>query len=356
MSDGAPRALAAGSAAQIEALFAPLARARGVLLAVSGGPDSTALMILSARWAAQGARPPIAAATVDHGLREGARAEAGMAAALAARLGLPHHILEWRGPRPRSRIQERARQARYGLLGACARAIGADFLVTAHHADDQAETVLFRLLRGSGIGGLRGMAPAAALDGLTLARPLLGASKRELVAICEAAGAAYADDPSNSDPRFARTQVRRLTAVLAAEGLGATEIARLARRAGQMEEAVVAQTRAAAARLGWNEPRATRDARALLAEPIEIAQRLLAGEIARVAGRPARQLRLEAIENLTRALAEAQARGEALRANVGGASVHLSAGGALGVSPEAPRRSGATPPAQATDRPAPPGA
>ena len=297
------------SLARIEALFAPLAQATGVLLAVSGGPDSTALLLMAARWARRDGRPPIEVATVDHAMRAGSREEAEAVAALARRLGLPHHLIEWRGPKPRSRIQERAREARYQLLGACAREIGADFLVTAHHADDQAETVLFRLLRGSGIGGLRGMESAAAMGSLTLARPLLGLRKAELVAFCEACGETFACDPSNADPRFARTHLRALAHLLAAEGLGPSEIARLSRRAARMEEAIAAQTKAAAARLGWTEAQATRDARALLAEPQEIVQRLLIAEIARVAGKAPRQIRLDAIEILAQRLREARGAG-----------------------------------------------
>jgi tRNA(Ile)-lysidine synthase len=330
---------AAISPARIDALFQPFVDARRVLLAVSGGPDSTALMLMAAHWAAGAGRPRVEVATVDHAMRAGSRGEAEGVAALARRLGLTHHLIEWRGVKPRSRIQERARQARYQLLGACAQEIGADFLLTAHHADDQAETVLFRLIRGSGIGGLGGMPSAAAKDHVTLARPFLGLRKAELVAFCEARGETYARDPSNADPRFARTHLRKLAELLAAEGLGIDEIARLSRRAARMEEAVVAQTKAAAARLGWTEAQATRDAGALLAEPQEIVQRLLIAEIARVAGKAPRQIRLDAIEALAQRLREAHMRHQAHRANVGGASVHLSAKGLLSVTREAPRRS-----------------
>jgi tRNA(Ile)-lysidine synthase len=334
----APASGAALAPARIDALFAPFAQARRLLLAVSGGPDSTALMLMGARWAEKAGRPPVEVATVDHAMREGSRGEAEAVAALSRRLGLTHHLIAWHGAKPRSRIQERAREARYQLLGACAQEIGADFLLTAHHADDQAETVLFRLVRGSGIGGLGGMRSATTKDDVTLARPLLGLRKAELVAFCDARGETYARDPSNADPRFARTHLRALAGLLAAEGLGVDEIARLSRRAARMEEAVAAQTNAAAARLGWTEAQATRDAKALLDEPLEIVQRLLIGEIACVAGKAHRQIRLDAIEALAQALREARAQGKALRANVGGASVHLTAKGLLSVTPEAPRR------------------
>jgi len=228
--------------------------------------------------------------------------------------------------------------ARYQMLGACAERIGADVLVTAHHADDQVETVIFRLLRGSGIAGLRGMEEAAAHGRLTLARPLLGLRKAELIAFCDACGEPFVRDPSNEDPRFARTHLHRLTSLLAAEGLGVDEIGRLSRRAARMEDAVAAQAKAAAERLGWASAAPTRDGNALLDEPPEIVQRLLAAEIARVGGKPPRQIRLEAVEVLTQGLRQARAQNKALRANVGGASVRLSAKGALSVSPETPRR------------------
>ncbi len=169
---------------------------------------------------------------------------------------------------------------------------------------------------------------------MTLARPLLGLRKAELIAFCEACGETYARDPSNADPRFARTHLRELAGLLAAEGLGVDEIARLSRRAARMEEAVVAQTKAAAARLGWTAARKRRATpKALLDEPQEIVQRLLIAEIARVAGKAPRQIRLDAIETLAQALREAHAQGKAHRANVGGASVHLSAKGPLSVTP-----------------------
>jgi tRNA(Ile)-lysidine synthase len=324
--------------ARIEKLFAPLVGARGVLLAVSGGPDSTALLLMAARWAQANKRPKIAVATVDHGMRDGSRAEAEAVAVLARRLGLSHRSIEWQGPKPKSRIQERAREARYQLLAAYAREIRADLLVTAHHADDQAETVLFRLVRGSGIAGLRGMESLVAKGDVTLARPLLSLRKSDLIAYCVAAGEPFASDPSNLDPRFKRTHLRRLGELLAAEGLGVREIERLSRRAARMEAAVAAQTEAACDRLGWRRSETARDAKALFAEPMEIALRLIAGEIARIADKPLGELRLDAMEALAQALGEAAAKGEPLRANLGGADVRLGADGGLTFRLESPRR------------------
>ena len=335
-----PRRTPALTSETIDALLAPLADARGVLLAVSGGPDSTALLLMAARWAREKGRPNVEVATVDHAMREGAHAEAEVVAAVCQRLGLTHHLLEWRGEKPHSRIQERAREARYRLLSDCARAIGADFLVTAHHADDQAETVLFRLLRGSGIAGLAGMPERAMRGGVVLARPLLSLNKADLVAFCQKHGEAFGLDPSNTDPRFARTRLRKLTGVLAAQGLGAAEFARLARRAARMEDAVNRQTEAASARLPW--PWGGKcDAHLLFGEPLEVAQRLVAQRIAGIGGRLDRPASLEQMERLALTLRDALANRAALRANIGGASIELSADGELRVALEAPRRNSA---------------
>lgn len=328
--------------ASIDALLAPLQGLRAVIIAVSGGPDSTALLAMAANWARREVgRPKLAAATIDHGLRAESAAEAAAVGALCDRLGVSHHILVWRGAKPKTRVQERAREARYGLLAQLAREVGAEAIVTAHHLDDQAATTLFRLLRGSGVSGLKAMAASAELDGLALMRPLLGVAKRDLIAYCEADGLGYASDPSNDDPRYARTRLRPLAERLAAEGLDAAALARLARRAGQIEDALVRQTAASEARLRLIETGAC-DARALFVEPTEIVQRLLTGAIARVGGREASRVGLEKIEALTKTLAGAVAHAAPFSLNVAGARVRL-ARGVLTVEPEPPRRSSASP-------------
>ena len=121
-------------------------------------------------------------------LAAGERGRGAGVAELCERLGVPHYTLVWTGAKPSTRLQERAREARYRLLAEKARAIGADIVVTAHHADDQAETVLFRLMRGSGVAGLRGMEPMSRRNGVTIARPLLGVGKSALVAFARARG------------------------------------------------------------------------------------------------------------------------------------------------------------------------
>ena len=332
-----PQSPALGEA-EIAELLAPLAHAKGLLLAVSGGPDSTALLIMAALWAAAPGRPRVEVATIDHGLRPEAAREALAVGEHARRRGLKHHVIQWRGPKPSSRVQERAREARYRLLAERARHIGADHIVTAHHADDQSETVLFRLLRGSGLSGLKGMERLVERGGVRLARPLLGLAKADLVAFCKAHGESFVEDPSNVDPRFARTRLRRLTARLGEEGFGAAEIARLARRAARMEEAVVRATRVAEERLKWRAGDGRYDAKALFEEPQEIALRLLAGAIASIAGVKPRRIRLEQIETIGEKLRQAQERGEAFATTLAGVSLRLSAKGVLSIGKAAPRR------------------
>ena len=254
------------SAAEVDALLAPLGRAKSLLIAVSGGPDSTALLLMAAEWAKRRGKTRIEAATVDHGLRPEGAEEAKAVAKLCGLLGLEHGP-SMEGRETFERLQKRAREARYRLLVDHAKAIGADALLTAHHADDQAETVLFRLLRGSGVAGLRGMDATTTRDGMLIARPLIGLKKSDLVAFAQARKVSFVDDPSNVDPRFARTRLRALLARLGEEGLDAEALDRLARRAGETEEALAHLTVEVEARLGSVGPVA---ARILYAAPIAI--------------------------------------------------------------------------------------
>jgi tRNA(Ile)-lysidine synthase len=129
-----------------------------LVLAVSGGPDSTALMVLAARWCERlKSGPTLTAVTIDHGLRAESAREAAAVGRLAHQLGLVHRTLRWTGKKPSTGLQEAARTARYRLLAKAARETGATHILTAHTLDDQAETVLIRLTRGSGLTGLGGM-------------------------------------------------------------------------------------------------------------------------------------------------------------------------------------------------------
>ena len=187
----------------LNALVAPGTR---VGVAVSGGPDSLALLLLAAA-----ARPGLVeAATVDHGLRPESRGEAEMVASLCQQIGVPHAVLslKW-STAPDRNLQARAREGRYRLLGDWATERGLPAVATAHHLDDQAETLLMRLARGAGIGGLGATRASRPLvDGVELVRPLLGWRKAELAALVAGAGVEAVDDPSNRDPRHDRVRMR----------------------------------------------------------------------------------------------------------------------------------------------------
>jgi len=292
------------STSRLDSLFTPFAAHERVLLAVSGGPDSTALMLLATRWRALSpAGPRLLVATVDHGLRPESRAEAEAVGEVARRLRLPHAVLELPARLPRTRLQEAARHARYERLAAHARQIGATAIATAHTADDQAETVLFRLMRGSGLSGLSGIPAVRALDGLLLIRPLLSLRKAELVEVCAQAGVDFARDPSNRDPRFARARLRALAPRLAAEGLDAPRLARLAARMARADAALEAATDEAAARLMSAGAPLRLDRRGLGALAPEIGLRLLGRAIEKDAAGPVELAKLEALYDWLVALA-----------------------------------------------------
>ncbi|WP_442753875.1 tRNA lysidine(34) synthetase TilS [Methylocystis sp. JAN1] len=309
---------------------------RSLLLAVSGGPDSVALMLLCAHWPERGAHD-VAVATVDHGLRGAARAEAEQVGAWARALGFSHHLLTWEGDKPSTRIQERARAARYALLEGCAREIGASAIVTAHHADDQAETILFRLTRGSGVSGLAGMAAASRCGTVALLRPLLGFRKTELIGICEKAGHAYYSDPSNKDDAYARARLRKLMPTLAELGLDAQALLRLAARAARADAALESCAKAARARalLHSDAAYARFDPAALCDLPLELLQRVLAGEIERLA--PQAPIRLDRLERAARRLSDALRGGEPLRLTLAGLLLESRAN-SVTLSPAPPRR------------------
>lgn len=287
-------------AAEVRSLFTDLADHPVLVLAVSGGPDSTALMVLAARWRKALRRgPKLVAVTIDHGLRPESAREAAAVKRLARSLGVEHRTLRWTGRKPKSGLQEAARAARYRLLAAAAAAAGARHVLAAHTLDDQAETVLIRLVRGSGIGGLAGMARIAPLPhpasarasgpaagNLLLVRPLLSVPKSRLVATLKAAKIRYADDPGNRDPRFARVRLRALMPALACEGLTANRLTRLARRVQRVEaalEAAVARATAELAPQPWPDRGPITFPVGRYAQlPAEVALRLLGRAIARI--------------------------------------------------------------------------
>jgi tRNA(Ile)-lysidine synthase len=321
-------------------LFAPWRGASALVLAVSGGPDSVALMWLAVRWRRGLTRGPrLLAVTVDHGLRADAAREARDVKRLAKSLDLEHRTLRWSGAKPKSGLPAAAREARYALLAKVARKSGAKHIVTAHTRDDQAETLLMRLLRGSGVAGLAAMARESERDGVLLARPLLEVSKAELIATLAKARIDFADDPTNRDPAFTRPRLRALMPALAEEGGDARNLARLASRLARANAAVEVLANGAERYLMLRDGAAALggfDASAFAGLPEEIRLRLLKRAIDRCAHEGSAEL--GKIEALLAALDHAMGqRGGRLKLTLAGAAVSL-AKGRIRVQPAPPRR------------------
>lgn len=308
----------------MEAAMALLAPYESLLLAVSGGPDSVALMLSCARWRARHSHA-IIVATVDHGLRAGSRSEAEAVADWTQALGFDHHLLSWEGEKPSTRLQERARAARYALLAACAQRVGANAIVTAHHADDQAETILFRLTRGSGVAGLAGMPAVSSCNGVSLLRPLLGFGKRELINVCTRESHPFFEDPSNASEQFTRARLRKLAPLLAAEGLDRDALLRLSARAARADAALAQHARETfeRARIDGNAPLSL-DASILRSAPQEILQRMLALALHELS--PHAALRLERLERAAARIAQALETRDALRLTLADVLIETSAG------------------------------
>jgi len=316
------------SASEAKALFSCLQTLPVIVLAVSGGPDSTALMILAARWRdSLGTKPKLVAVTIDHALRKESKREAASVARLARRLKIAHRTLRWSGSKPTTGLQEAARAARYRLLADAARKAGAAHIVTAHTLDDQAETVLIRMTRGSGVTGLGAMAqlsplPADETGAITLVRPLLDVPKSRLIATLHAAKIPYADDPSNRDPRFTRARLRNLMATLAEEGLDARRLAQLARRLKRAEMAIEAATDRAMGELRVDLPLGAiaYETRRFDELPAEIALRLLGRAVTQLGDEG--PVELGKLESLKSALDALQNNGDArFRRTLAGAVV-----------------------------------
>ncbi|MEO0618112.1 MAG: tRNA lysidine(34) synthetase TilS [Pseudomonadota bacterium] len=244
---------------EVDALFSDLGSSKTVVIAVSGGRDSLALVGLLKVWVdrrrAAGKKPPdLHSVTVDHGIRPEAGDEAQHAAAVSAQIGIPHTTLTLdlspatNAADPIS--QNQARNARYEALCEHAIRIGADALVTGHHLEDQAETLLMRLARGSGVRGLAGMKAHRSIrdttdvaSGVTLYRPLLGVSRKRLTATLEAAGIDWCDDPSNDNPTYERARIAAAQDTLDQIGLTKTSIFRTATRLRDADDALDWTTR-----------------------------------------------------------------------------------------------------------------
>ncbi len=361
MSDDDNSAISAQTA---KCLFAPWRNVGAIVLAVSGGPDSIALMWLAARWRRALARgPQLVAVTVDHDLRPEAAREARDVKRLACTLDLPHRTVRWRGAKPSTGLPAAARAARYRLLAEVAGSIGATHIFTAHTRDDQAETLLMRMLRGSGIAGLAAMAQETERDGVLLARPFLTVSKLQLVATLKKAKINFADDPTNRDMNFTRPRLRHVMPALAAEGGDARNLARLASRLARANATVEILVDGAERYLALMDRQASQpecvsrapdvttfkaktfDVRAFVAMPEEVRLRLLLRAIDRFGHEgPAELGKVEALLSaLDQAAAETPAgrrlkpKRTLLKRTLAGALVSLS-DGRICVEPAPPRR------------------
>jgi tRNA(Ile)-lysidine synthase len=335
-------------------LFAAFKTVPAIALAVSGGSDSIALMWLMARWRrGLSSGPRLVAVTVDHGLRPEAASEARDVKRLAKALDLPHRTVRWTGDKPRSGVPAAARAARYRLLTEAARTCGASHIFTAHTRDDQAETLLMRLLRGSGIAGLSAMARESARNGMVLARPLLDVPKSRLIATLNKAKVAFVDDPTNRDFAFTRPRLRRLLPLIAAEGGDARGLARLASRLARANAAVEVLADGAERYLALVDGEAKAcgptardfDAKAFAAMPEEIQLRLLLRAINRFGHEgPAELGKAEALlAQLERSFSMKPEKGRQRSAQAGlkqtlaGALVTVR-GGRIRIEPAPPRR------------------
>ena len=271
-----------------------------------------AALHLTIAWCKARGLPPPRAATVDHGLRKGSAAEARRVGDWARKLGIQHDILEWAGTKPIGNLQAAARDARYELLGSWARRHGIGSVITGHTIDDQSETLLIRLARGSGLDGLSGMAakacfPLRGYEDIALLRPLLSFSHARLTQTLRATKQKWIEDPSNDAERFTRVKMRAARKTLEGAGLTPERLAETAshlRRAREAIDFAVDQLLAETVDMNaWGY--AILRQRQLGAAPAEIALRALARVTVAVAGE-AYPPRFDALEGLYQWLAGAE--------------------------------------------------
>lgn len=285
---GGSAPIAAEEFAALMAALGPFESAPAVAVGVSGGADSLALCLLLDRWA--GERGGLATAlTVDHGLRPESGDETRQVASWLQERGIAHRVLRWGPPRPGSGIQAAARQARYRLMTEWCVGAGVLHLALAHHREDQAETLILRLGRGSGLYGLAGMAPVVARADLRLVRPLLTIPRARLEATVRAFGQSWIEDPSNRNLAYRRVRVRQsVLPVLAAEGLDAGRLAATARGLGRARAAVEAAVADVLARAASMHPLgfARLDPDPIRLAPEEVGLRALASIVTAIGGAP----------------------------------------------------------------------
>lgn len=257
---------------------------RRIGIAVSGGGDSTALLLSLARGFA-GTGVALRAATVDHGLRPEAAAEARAAAGQAADLGISHDTLRWQGWDGAGNLQDQARRARYALLSGWARGQGIPTVALGHTSDDRAETVLMRLGRAAGVDGLAAMHRERWVDGVRFLRPMLSLTREDLRAYLRRNGLTWSEDPSNEDEGYARIRARKALTELENLGITTSALNAVADHMAEAREVLVEATRRAARDLAQVDAGdIVFDTGGLLALPRETRRRLLVAALMWIGG------------------------------------------------------------------------
>ncbi|MGH1350267.1 MAG: tRNA lysidine(34) synthetase TilS [Methyloligellaceae bacterium] len=293
-------------------LFQCLEPYNSVALAVSGGADSIALMWLLKSWqetrqASQSPYPEIHILTVDHGIRPESQHEVLWVRQQAEKLGFPVEVLRWCGEKARSSIQEKARDARYQLMSEWCRARHIPAIITAHHLDDQAETLIMRLARGSGVDGLAAISNITYLHDILLIRPLLEVPKQDLISYLNTLGAEWIEDPSNDNEDFERVRIRNALPALSDLGLQAPAIARSAKRVRRASTALDYYAKQHLIQLCRLEPEgyAVIDRNAVMGLPAEISLRCLT-RIVHLVGGKVQAPSMQKMENLHEQLGSLQ--------------------------------------------------
>ncbi len=292
-------------------------------LAVSGGSDSLAMLHLYAQWADQN-NVTLRVATVDHGLRAAAVKEAAWVAGQCQELNISHDVLQWISPDNVRNVQSTARTARYGLLADWAVSAGLDAIAIGHTIDDQAETFLMRLARGSGVDGLSAMRRDWHDRGVRWVRPLLDVTRARLRDMLQAGGQTWIDDPSNDDTQFDRVKARQALQILAPLGITADRLSQTAdqmtRAGAALHAATIALAKTAVVQTHGD---LTLDVSGMRRAPREVQLRMMAAALGWISGAPYRP-RLKALEEVYAAILRGETRtlqGVLLTGN--GAILHL---------------------------------
>jgi len=229
---------------EIADLFAPLMTLPSLAVAVSGGPDSMALMVMLMAWRSIVGEnaPEISVLSVDHGLRPESADEVAFVARMAREYGLNHQAFSWDGSKSEGNISSQSRTARYELMCDWCEQHQISHLLVAHTLDDQAETVLLRLARGSGVDGLSAMATSRTWNTTLIYRPLLGVKRSRLLELLEEVNCAYVSDPSNHDLKYDRVRFRQAMEILEPLGITAQGLAETASRQAHARQALDVMT------------------------------------------------------------------------------------------------------------------